>query len=98
MCHPVLMNEGTNVRSTYGNTGNVPETADTVTRVCKGIHLNKVLCVITVRGVHQYVQGCQLREEGGNELQVALIQLAAEMAVAQLLCVIAITKLERPMK
>ena len=37
-----------------------------------------------------------MREEVRNEVQVTLIQLAAEVAVANLLCVIAITKLERP--
>ena len=74
-----------------------PETADIVTGVSKGLNLNKVFYVDTVHGVHQYIQGCQLREEGGNQFQVALIQLAAEVVVAILPSVIAITKLERPM-
>ena len=69
-----------------------------MTTVCKGFHLNVVFCVVTVHGVYQYIQGCQLREEVRNEVQVALIQLAAEVAVANLLCVIAIAKLERPGK
>ena len=74
-----------------------PETADIVTGVSKGLHLNEVFYVVTVHGVHQYIQGCQLRDEGGNQFQVALIQLAAEVVVAILPSVIAITKLERPM-
>ena len=87
------INKGTREQ---GLTGNVPETADSVTTVGKGFHLNVVFGVVTVHGVYQYIQGCQLREEVGNQVQVALIQLAAEVAGAQLLCVIAITKLERP--
>ena len=49
-----------------------------------------------VHGVNQYVQGCQLGEEGWDELQVALVQLAAKEADAKLIRVISITKLERP--
>ena len=51
-----------------------------------------------VHGVNQYVQGCQLGEEGWDELQVALVQLAAKEADAKLIRVISITKLERPSK
>ena len=51
-----------------------------------------------VHGVNQYVQGCQLGEEGWDELQVALVQLAAKEADAKLIRVISITKLERPGK
>ena len=38
-----------------------------------------------VHGVNQYVQGCKLGEEGRDELQVALVQLAAKEADAKLI-------------